>query len=612
MLKRLLYFIAGVDPQVIASCPPTDRIWAAQIGFSLCLSFLVVSGVSYYALGYIVSGTILRTCIAAVIALTVMMFDRALFQSDWFVQGAFWLDDDRPRGTREAVTRSLWQFVRVGARLAISLGLAWVIALFLELALFSDAITQRIERDRVANNRPVFEQIDRYAADIDRDINNRRAELAAAEQQQRQILAEVPSTPPGARSIDDEQEMKALTERERGVREEVRALEETIRQQSADMNAEEFGERLSPANSGRAGIGRRYEFAKKQKDAADVLLQSRQAELSQIAARRQMLRSDQAARIAAEISRREKDQQDYAAKREAIQGQVDVARESLQRLESARNGRLQKYREQALESSFVQQRKDGGDPLVRLSAYQALKADPGEGQTIILFSWMIRFFVIFLEIVPVITKIFFSPPSMYAVHVQAQIRAARIAARSATWRLPEDVAQGQATGNERAPSRKEAPGPAWLKWGPSPARMQPDVSTKVLKKFGGPDEQRPIADEPSEPAPSETPPDPAPARRWSIPVRRSKQPGRASTGPNVDDSDASGVVEASQMPERLDEMPAFEVAEAPVATAAPPENAERVVVVYNGGGMRDVGAGHQLMSEPETVAPRRAREDLGW
>lgn len=143
MLQRLLYFIAGVDRELIARCPPTDRIWAMQIGFSLCLSFLVVFGVSYYALGYIVGSTPLRASIAVVIALTVMMFDRALFQSDWFVQGAFWLDDDQSKKVGEGLRRSVWQFVRITARLAISLGLAWVIALFLELALFSDAISQR-------------------------------------------------------------------------------------------------------------------------------------------------------------------------------------------------------------------------------------------------------------------------------------------------------------------------------------------------------------------------------------------------------------------------------------------------------------------------------------
>ena len=47
-----------------------------------------------------------------------------------------------------------------------------------------------------------------------------------------------------------------------------------------------------------------------------------------------------------------------------------------------------------------------------MTAYQELKNDPKDGATITLFSWMTKFLVIFLEIVPVVAKMFFSPPSV--------------------------------------------------------------------------------------------------------------------------------------------------------------------------------------------------------
>ncbi|MCK7474321.1 MAG: hypothetical protein MZV49_13865 [Rhodopseudomonas palustris] len=55
MFQRVLNYIAGVDRETLATCPPTDRIWAAHLGVSLCLSFVVVFGISFHATGYMIS-----------------------------------------------------------------------------------------------------------------------------------------------------------------------------------------------------------------------------------------------------------------------------------------------------------------------------------------------------------------------------------------------------------------------------------------------------------------------------------------------------------------------------------------------------------------------------
>ena len=47
MIQRALYHIAGVDRATLATCPATDKVWAAHLGFSLCLSFIVVLGISF-------------------------------------------------------------------------------------------------------------------------------------------------------------------------------------------------------------------------------------------------------------------------------------------------------------------------------------------------------------------------------------------------------------------------------------------------------------------------------------------------------------------------------------------------------------------------------------
>src|SRR5687767_7880809 len=87
MLRRTLYQIAGLDRATLETCPATDKMWGAHLGFSLLLSFVVVLGISFHAVGYVIANFWVRSAAATVVALTVFMFDRALYQSDWFYQG---------------------------------------------------------------------------------------------------------------------------------------------------------------------------------------------------------------------------------------------------------------------------------------------------------------------------------------------------------------------------------------------------------------------------------------------------------------------------------------------------------------------------------------------
>jgi uncharacterized membrane protein len=425
MFQRLMFFVAGVDRATMLECPATDRMWATHIGFSLCLSFTVVFGIAYVATGYMIDQLAARIAISIVVAATVFMFDRALFQSDWFVQGAFHPDDglSHAGGWRHVAGR----FVRIATRLTISLGLAWVIALFLELAIFSDTISAKIERDRIAANRPAFDELTSYSAELDRQIAERSARLASLEQTLLGALAETAASD-GVNALSDAkigQKAKALADREAVLRAEIRQIEASIQQYATEMHAEELGQKLSASNSGRTGQGPRFEFAKRQKDVLETTLQSRQAELAQIAGREEALRKTEADRAAAAAQRDAESRAALVTKRDALRAQLDAARDELRQAEADKAARVAEFRREVMERSYVQARSDRADPLTRIAAYQELKNDPKDGRTITLFSWMTRFLVIFLEIVPVIAKIFFSPPSVYATRVRDDVRRAR-------------------------------------------------------------------------------------------------------------------------------------------------------------------------------------------
>jgi hypothetical protein len=210
MIQRVLYLIAGVDRETLASCPATDTLWAKHLGFSLLLSFLVVLGITFHASGYVVADVWMRLLVAAVVALNLLMFDRALYQSDWFFQGAFWPGQN---GEHANPWSALRRFLRIAIRLLISIGLAWVIAVFLELAIFSDTISDKIKHDHVSVNQPVYSKIEQYEAKLAAEIEQRRSNLLALDELYRWDLTVDRTTP--AQSDDRETQIRALMTKSR-------------------------------------------------------------------------------------------------------------------------------------------------------------------------------------------------------------------------------------------------------------------------------------------------------------------------------------------------------------------------------------------------------------
>lgn len=425
MIQRVLGIIAGVDRKTLESCPASDKLWAAHLGASLCLSFIVVLGVSFHASGYMIESVSTRLLVSSVIALTVLMFDRALCQSDWFYQGTLW--NTAPIVSNAEAKQTAWRFVRVGIRLAMSFGLAWVIAMFLELAIFSGTINEKIEADRVAANQPIYEKIAKYEGQLSAEVKRRQAGIDELEALHRAALTETPAQEPTTKARADEidQQIKALNAREVEVRGDIAEIGAGIQRYTVDMNAEEYGLKASPGNSGRPGAGPRYEFARKQREALQAQRAEREAEINQLHLRREELRAAQAKVSVDAVAAREQDRVAIKAKADALQARIDDARLELKQFETQKAVSVEAFRKQALAESYYQDKRDRIDPLTRIAAYQELKNDPKDGGTMTLFSWMTRFFIIFLEIVPVVAKIFFSPPSVYAAKIQAEVERAR-------------------------------------------------------------------------------------------------------------------------------------------------------------------------------------------
>jgi hypothetical protein len=470
MLRTSLYYVAGIDRETVATCPATDKMWAAHLGLSLLLSFTVVLGITFHASGYVLAETWMRLFVATVVALTVFMFDRALYQSDWFYQGLLWPSPaDRGYGSSGAPWPSLRRLCRIAIRLSISFGLAWVIAVFLELAVFSDTITDKIKRDHLVANESIFKKIEQYEAQLAGEIEQRRLRLAELEKLYGHELAPTAGMPQsseyGPRQLALDQRIGELDVQEQGIYAALREVDTKIAGNVEAMNAEELGQRIGPDSSGRAGPGPRYQFARRQKEFNEARRAELQREIAQLGVRREELRGQQ--RQLLERSAALSDQSHDAARsrRDALSVQIESARVELRGLEASRFANIEDFRGKALAASDFRKLKD--DPLSRMTAYQQLKNDPEDGETIILFSWMTKFLVIFLEIVPVVAKMFFSPPSVYAAKIQAQVEGER---RKAMWEREQLLADWQPE-NETRPRDRET----WINGEPWQGVPQPQA-----------------------------------------------------------------------------------------------------------------------------------------
>src|SRR5439155_1596043 len=100
--------------------------------------------------------------------------------------GALWASDADDAGGG----RSARRFLRIAIRLAMSFGLAWLIAIFLELAIFSDTIGDRIKQDHIAINQPVYQKIEQYEAGLGNEIAQLRAKRDDLRSTQARVAAD--------------------------------------------------------------------------------------------------------------------------------------------------------------------------------------------------------------------------------------------------------------------------------------------------------------------------------------------------------------------------------------------------------------------------------------
>lgn len=261
-LFRALCQLAGADYQRIATCPLGDKQFAGRIGLQLAMSslFLFTIFASSLMIGFggdlVSNGVVLL--MAFVTAAVILLVDIQIVQSDFHQHG---LELARDRGLEDG--NFVWAKIKRPAtvilRLALSVTIAFAFATFFELRLFGSDITRQIETDYRAANTALFRDVEAsYDARLKRlenDVAREDTLLRAFGLQEAELRGKLITT------SDIDPEISSLVQKLMRLAAAKEAADSEALRRTGDAVNEIFGVRETAEQSGNPGDGRLHKAA---------------------------------------------------------------------------------------------------------------------------------------------------------------------------------------------------------------------------------------------------------------------------------------------------------------------------------------------------------------
>ncbi|RLA73288.1 MAG: hypothetical protein DRG30_06485 [Epsilonproteobacteria bacterium] len=484
MLNRWIRRVAAIDEGLMRDVPKYDKIWATHIGYMLILTFVILFGIVYMSIGYFgasqvlfdattntlslhsnqktTTDTIISIVIALVIAGMIFMFDRAIYQSDWFAQAPYKIE--MSRGERIAIfLGKLW---RVVVRLSISAALAFALSTFVELYIYESQLLDSMQKNHLKENKNIYESIKQFSIDQKSEIekttksiieleyaleeyqNGRVPHETTGEEQKRltqNITSLQNSLNSNQKSINQTMQ-QALIPLEKKLKRLVAKKtkeQEVYNKKEIQMMGEDAGiknDKISGIlinGTGRTGCGVVCKIHKKAMEQSKEKLALIQKEIDIAQSNIFLLKSkyhkmsldreDSYMAKKIEINRAYKEQQTYKKaqqlknvqkNQEKLKEKLEEQKAHLYNLQNNQKALLSEYTQRITSSPAFIRFRDG--PVTRLMALDDLYGDSNHGEKMYEFSILIKIFLMFLEVLPVLVKVLFSPPSVYAVMLQQQ------------------------------------------------------------------------------------------------------------------------------------------------------------------------------------------------
>jgi len=484
-IQKLARKIAAVDESLLENCPQADRNWANHIGYALALTFIVVFGLVFYSLLTIDGAKVVYDVqtnaikmdssshemwnylvfagVAGVIALIIFLFDRAFYQSDWF--------SHHPYGQKMSMWKKIKTFFskisRMSVRIGISLILAYALSTFAELKFYESELLTSMQKQHLEENKDIYTR-------LKADIQSLEDEIPEKKQEEMKLLKKLQNIENGVVSIADEPVMQRLeasiakidVEQEKTLQRvskeyhkdidqiqeilnpldvELKKLTEEYNEEETYYHAEVNGiKEITVAGkvikaSGRASEGKRAKMHKasmkqiqreiaKVESQRDLLLermQKREKEYNQSKTKIEKRFKEKVAKL--ESQKRDYYKQMVQTLRSSANDmkikygmQLKRVQDRLNELMLHKDEMIQKMYQKMMQSPEFISFRDG--PMSRIMALKRLENDPQYGEDVALVSWVVRGFIIFLEAIPILSKMWFGPQTLYATLLQMRLK----------------------------------------------------------------------------------------------------------------------------------------------------------------------------------------------
>jgi hypothetical protein len=485
ILQKFARQVAAIDESLLNECPQADKNWANHIGYALMLTFIVVFGLVFYSLLTIDGAKIIYDVqtnavkmetnshevwsyvsfgvVAVVIALILFLFDRAFYQSDWFSHSPYGQEMSLWKKLKTVVSK----IARMSVRIGISLILAYALSTFAELKFYESELLTTMQKEHLKENEVIY-------TNLKTTIQNLDDEVPFLRKKETQLLKKLQNIENGVVSMDDEPAIKSLlsqadklytiyknklndlkgnyAQENKRLIEEQKHLEGTLSHLTQEHNnAENYY--LAEVNgikeividgkvikaSGKPTEGKRAkmhkahgeQISKKMKQVEKKLVPIK-SKIKDLEMEYKQSKKELELSYAKEVDKIEQEKKEYhnqmlknlqvnakeVKKQYALQ--LQRVQNRLEDLTQHKDEIIEKEYQKMMQSPEYIPFRDG--PMSRVMALKKLENDPQYGEDVSLVSWIVRGFIIFLEAIPIFSKMWFGPQTLYATLLQMRLK----------------------------------------------------------------------------------------------------------------------------------------------------------------------------------------------
>ncbi len=485
-IRKIARGVAAIDENLLDECPASDKIWANHIGYTLSLTFVVLFGIVFYSMTYIDGAHVIfdaqsnsikldshpfsyldylrYALIALIIALIIFLFDRAFYQSDWFLHATYGTESTILEKSKSIISK----FLRISVRLVISLALAYALSIFLELKFYESELLTAMQKKHHQENIEHYDALKTYAKTLD-------AEESELKQEEARLVKQIQNMNNGIFSWSDdaifqqlikshrilqsglENNISSLNHRReqklKNLEQEQDFLEDTLENHENKYNQfvfihdEELDGNKVKINiegetfetSGHEGNGTNTKLFSLKINEIHRKVKSIKKDLNKVNNKIKTINNEFDNDIATlkqsvldDLSEFKKEKNDYKSKKKKnldenketikrrLEATLDRIQIRLKYLQNNKNYDIKQHYQEVMQSPEFIPFRDG--MMSRLITFKELSKDPIYGEEITFFSWIVKGFLIFLEIIPVISKMLFGPPTVYATKLQMRTK----------------------------------------------------------------------------------------------------------------------------------------------------------------------------------------------